>query len=108
MPRNRAILRGHYRATGLFCEATQNIPVSARTLPGFSDFSLRTIFLIYLFLYLTYRLETYGAHTLYLNQHSRQSTSIYLYYFYCSIRLKESSREMREIARGDARTQRHS
>ena len=31
-----------------------------------------------------------------------QSTSIYLYYFFCSIRLNESSREMREIARGDA------
>ena len=53
-------------------------------------------------MYLTYRLETYGAHTLYLNQHSRQSTSIYLYYFFCSIRLNESSRELREIARGDA------
>ena len=54
-------------------------------------------------MYLTYRLETYGAHTLYLNQHSRQSTSIYLYYFFCSIRLNESSREMREIARGDVK-----
>ena len=44
--RNHAILRGHYCATRQFCEAEQNRLVRAQTLPGFSDFSLRTIFLI--------------------------------------------------------------
>ena len=102
-----------YRATRLFCEgatAQQGYFARPRKIallvreryPVSVIFLCAQFFLYNFFLYLTYRLETYGAYTLYLNQHSRQSTSIYLYYFFCSIRLNESSREMREIARGDA------
>ena len=102
-----------YWATRRFCEGTTAQPgdfARPRKIARFVRerypvsviFLCAQFFLCNFFLYLTYRLETYGAHTLYLNQHSRQSTSIYLYYFFCSIRLNESSREMREIARGDA------
>ena len=103
-----------YCATRRFCEGTTAQPgdfARPRKIAWFvrKHYPVSVIFLyaqffLYNFFcsYLTYRLETYGAHTLYLNQHSRQSTSIYLYYFFCSIRLNESSREMSKIARGDA------
>ena len=39
-------LISQYRGTWPFCDAAQNRLVCAQTLPGFSDFSLRTFFLI--------------------------------------------------------------
>ena len=56
----------------------------------FQWFFFMHIFSSTTFLYFSYRLETltYNAHTLYLNQHLRQSTSIYLNYFFLQFLFK--------------------